>query len=160
MRRFANLTDGGARLVDSVRAAIDPAQAPILVAIIPNGVPVAEPIGDALDLPILGADIEREGDPRVVAVPEGAGKHVIVVDDGVETGTASRLVGMAMREAGASRLLLAVPVCPRQAEAELQHVYDGIIAVERPLARRDLRWHFDDFDTIDEAEARRRLDAR
>jgi len=29
--------------------------------------------------------------------------------------------------------------------------------VERPLGRRDLRWHYDDFDTIDEAEARRRL---
>jgi hypothetical protein len=33
-------------------------------------------------------------------------------------------------------------------------VYDEIRAVVQPMGRRDLRWHFDDFDTIDDATAR------
>jgi predicted phosphoribosyltransferase len=160
MTRFRNLGDGGRALVDPVRAVVSALDAPLLVAILPNGVPVAEPIAEALGLTLAGAAFEREGEPRVIELPDVAGRDVIVVDDGVETGTAARLVGAAVRESGARTLRLAVPVCPKQAEAHLQAVYDEIVAVDRPLGRRDLRWHYETFDTIDEAEARRRLDAR
>lgn len=160
MTGFANLADGGAQLVAAVSDVASALRDPLLLAIIPNGVPVAEPLADALSLPLAGAGLDREGDPRVTEVPDVVGRDVIVVDDGVETGTASRLVGAALRSGGAARVVLAVPVCPRQAEAGLSTVYDEIVAIDRPLARRDLRWHYADFDTIDEAEARRRLDAR
>lgn len=160
MTAFANLADGGRQLVGVVSAIAAGAQDALLVAIAPNGVPVAEQLADALGLPLAGAFLDREGEPCVTAVPEVAGREVIVVDDGVETGTAARLVGAALRTGGATRLILAVPVCPRQAEGGLQPLYDEIVAIDRPLARRDLRWHFADFDTIDEAEARRRLAAR
>ena len=160
MTGFANLADGGAQLVAAVSDVASALRDPLLLAIIPNGVPVAEPLADALSLPLAGAGLDREGDPRVTDVPDVVGRDVIVVDDGVETGTASRLVGAALRSGGAARVVLAVPVCPRQAEAGLSTVYDEIVAIDRPLARRDLRWHYADFDTIDEAEARRRLDAR
>ena len=160
MTGFANLADGGAQLVAAVSDVASALRDPLLLAIIPNGVPVAEPLADALSLPLAGAGLDREGDPRVTDVPDVVGRDVIVVDDGVETGTASRLVGAALRSGGAARVVLAVPVCPRQAEAGLSTVYDEIVAIDRPLARRDLRWHYSDFDTIDEAEARRRLDAR
>lgn len=160
MTGFANLADGGAQLVAAVSDVASALRDPLLLAIIPNGVPVAEPLADALSLPLAGAGLDREGDPRVTEVPDVVGRDVIVVDDGVETGTASRLVGAALRSGGAARVVLAVPVCPRQAEAGLSTAYDEIVAIDRPLARRDLRWHYADFDTIDEAEARRRLDAR
>lgn len=172
MSRLVNLADGGRRLVSLVRDAIDGDEPvdgdggdqrsgrPLLVAVIPNGVPVAEPIADALGLPVTGARLEREGEPRVFDLDDVRGRTVIVVDDGVETGTAARLVGMAARDAGAERVILAVPVCPREAEALLVGLYDDIVAVERPLVRRDLRWHYEDFDTIDEPEAVRRLGHR
>lgn len=160
MTGFANLADGGARLVPVVSEAAAALHDPLLLAIVPNGVPVAEPVAEALALPLAGAYLDREGEPCVTGIPEVAGRDVIVVDDGVETGTAARLVGVALRSAGAARTLLAVPVCPRQAEAGLGPFYDEIVALDRPLARRDLRWHYADFDTIDEAEAKRRLDAR
>ena len=160
MTGFANLADGGAQLVAAVSDVASALRDPLLLAIIPNGVPVAEPLADALSLPLAGAGLDREGDPRVTEVPDVVGRDVIVVDDGVETGTASRLVGAALRSGGAARVVLAVPVCPRQAEAGLSTAYDEIVAIDRPLARRDLRWHYADFDTIDEAEARQRLDAR
>ena len=160
MTSFANLADGGAQLVTSVRQAVGGLRDPLLLAIIPNGVPVAEPLAEALALPVAGAWLDREGEPHVIELPDVAGREVIVIDDGVETGTAARLVGAALRAGGAARTVLAVPVCPRQAEAGLGALYDEIVALDRPLARRDLRWHYADFDTIDEAEARRRLDAR
>jgi putative phosphoribosyl transferase len=160
MTDFADLADGGRRLVEPLREIAVSMDEARLVAIVPNGIPVAEPLADALDLPLVGAYLDREGEPRVVEIPQVAGRTAIVVDDGVETGTAATLVGVALRDAGASRLILAVPVCPRQADAALRLLYDDIIAIARPLARRDLRWHYADFDTIDEAEARRRLDAR
>ena len=160
MTGFANLAEGGRALVEPLREVLSDGLDPILIAVLPNGVPVAEPIADALGLPMAGARIDRAGDPRVIDIPEVAGRHCIVVDDGVETGTAARLVGVGLREAGAISLVLAVPVCPRQGEAQLQHVYDAIVAVDRPLGRRDLRWHYETFDTIDEAEALGRLASR
>ena len=160
MTGFANLADGGARLVAAVGEVVSSLRDPLLLAIVPNGVPVAEPLADALGISVVGAYLDREGEPRVTEIPDVAGRDIIVVDDGVETGTAARLVGAALRSGGAARTVLAVPVCPRQVEAELTALFDGIVALDRPLARRDLRWHYADFDTIDEAEARRRLDAR
>jgi putative phosphoribosyl transferase len=62
-----------------------------------------------------------------------------------------------MRASGAARLVLAVPVCPREALADLALRYDEVVAVARPLARRSLAWHYDDFDTVDEATALRIL---
>jgi predicted phosphoribosyltransferase len=158
--RFADLADGGRALIDPLREALADSADPLLVAVLPNGVPVAVPLAEGLGLALVGVSLDRTGDPRVIEVPDVTGRNCVVVDDGVETGTAAQLVGLALRDAGAARVLLAVPVCPRQAQAQLQHVYDRIVAVDRPLGRRDLRWHYRTFDTIDEAEARRRLDAR
>ncbi|MFM7598543.1 MAG: phosphoribosyltransferase family protein [Actinomycetota bacterium] len=160
MTSFADLAAGGRRLLSAVVDAGIDLRGGVVVAIVPNGVPVAEPVADGLGLPLVGAHLDREGEPRVTDVPEVVGRTVIVVDDGVETGTAAWLVGTALRSAGAARIVLAVPVCPRQAEAGLITLYDEIVSIDRPLARRDLRWHYVDFDTIDGAEARRRLGAR
>jgi len=160
MTGFADREDAGRQLAAALRDTVASMHEPLLVAIMPHGVSVALPLADAFVLPLAGVSLDREGEPRVVQVPDVMGREVIVVDDGVETGTAALLVGAALREAGASRLALAVPVCPRQAEAGLQSLYDAIVVIQRPLARRDLRWHYVDFDSIDEAEAQRQLDAR
>lgn len=157
MTRFANLADGGAALVPLVRAAIADRPDPCIVAIMPNGVPAAAVLAAALGAQIIPATLHRDGEPHVDRLPDLMGRTAVVVDDGVETGTAARLVGSAARSAGASRVVLAVAVCPREAQAAMDRLYDEVIAVERPFVRRDLRWHYQDFDTIDEAEALRRL---
>ena len=160
MSRFANLADAGERLLPLVRDRVAAWTNPCLLAIIPNGVPVAEPLADGLELPLLPAPLDRSGEPAAGTLPRLDGRTAIVVDDGVETGTAARLVGEAARAAGAAYLVLAVPVCPRESRPAMERVYDEVIALEQPMVRRDLRWHYDDFDTIDEAEAQRRLAAR
>ena len=147
--RFANLADAGAQLAVRVRdARIDD---PLVLAVIPNGVPVALPVASALGVRAIGLPVDRRDEPVVHEVPDVRGRRVIVVDDGVETGRVARAVQSALRPAGPAELLLAVPVCSREAMAALD--YDRIIAVETPFGRRSLAWHFDDFDVIDDARA-------
>lgn len=161
MTDFADLTDGGRRLGPLVAAAVD---GPVVVlAAVPNGVPVALALAEGVpEAQVRGLAVHRSDDGVVVDPPEDvAGVTVVVVDDGVETGTVARAAAIAVRSSAPGRMLLAVPVCPREAAADLQHRYDAIIAAIRPLARRDLAWHYERFDTIDEDTALRLLrDAR
>ena len=48
----------------------------------------------------------------------------------------------------------------REALAHLSHLYDQIIAVDMPLGRRSLAWHYTTFDTIDDETAERLLEAQ
>ena len=154
MTDFANLSDGGRRLGEILAPALGGVDA-VLLALEPNGVPVALGVREVVDAPVRGLPAIRSDDGVVVVPPEGlGGRVVVVVDDGVETGTAARAAATALRGSGAARVLLAVPVCPREALADLQRRYDDVIAVVKPMARRALTWHYADFDTIDEATAR------
>jgi predicted phosphoribosyltransferase len=151
---FDNLADGGRQLASAVEQAMA-GDACLVLAAIPNGVPVALPVASALGVRAHALPVDRSGPSPTVALPEADvdGRTVIVVDDGVETGSVARAAATALKGAGPARLVLAVPVCSRQAMADLAGLYDEIIAIDRPLARRSLAWHFRDFDVIDEATA-------
>lgn len=155
-QRFANLAAAGGALADHLGTCGGWSD-PVVVAILPNGVPLAIPVAAALRAPIVAARIDRADEPTAHIEGLIPGVTAVVVDDGVETGTAARLVAAAARAAGAHSVVLAVPVCPREARASLHLVYDEIEALVQPLGRRDLRWHFDDFDTIDDPTARKLL---
>lgn len=157
MKEFANLADGGRQLSEPLSALL--ADEPAVVSpILPNGVPVALAIAEAAVLPVVPLAAQRTDNGVVIEVrPEHVGVTVVVVDDGVETGTAARAAVEALREAGAARVVLAVPVCPREAMGDLALRYDDVVAVSTPMVRRSLTWHYEDFDTIDESEALRLL---
>ena len=142
--RFADLSDAGRQLAELLTP--DVVADAVVLAVPPDGVTVAAAVATALGLEVAPLLTTRDDDGVSVDVPvDVAGRRVIVVDDGVETGTAARAVGAALRQAGAAYVVLAVPVCPREAEADLRHRYDEVIAVTRPLVRRSLRWHYDTF---------------
>lgn len=160
MATFANLADGGRRLAVAMSDVIDRERA-VLLAAIPNGVPVALEIGHALGTPVRALPVHRSSEGAVVEpIGELSGAVAIVVDDGVETGAVARAAAWALRDCGAAELVLAVPVCPREAMADLARRYDRVLAVDTPLVRRSLAWHYTDFDTIDEATAYELLDSR
>jgi len=157
---FANLRDGGRRLGPALRAALSAESEPLILAAIPNGVPVALGVVEVLPLPVRGLPVDRREDGAFVQpMPDLAGRCVVVVDDGVETGAVAVAAAAALRASGVGRLVLAVPVCPRDALAHLQHRYDLVVAVAKPMGRRSLTWHYADFDTIDEPEALRLIAA-
>lgn len=155
--RFANLADAGQALAETVlasRSAHSGSAQPLVLAVIPNGVPVALPVAAALGVRAQALTVLRtESGVEVEELPVVQGRTVIVIDDGVETGTVARAVVGPIRDAGAERVILAVPVSSREVLASLMPMYDEVIAVAKPLARRALAWHFDDFDTIDDQTA-------
>ena len=141
---FLDLADGGRALaaVLVTRLSADS----VLVGVPPGGLPVGAAVAQVLSREVTPLEVERGAAGVVVTVTlDVQGRDVVVIDDGVETGTAARAVAAALREAGAARIVLAVPVCPREVEADLIHLYDEVIAVERPLGRPSLRGHYIDF---------------
>jgi predicted phosphoribosyltransferase len=60
------------------------------------------------------------------------GKRVVVVDDGVAAGATTRVCLDAVRALGAARVVLAVPVGPRETLDELASVADAVVCAETP----------------------------
>jgi predicted phosphoribosyltransferase len=141
---FIDLADGGRALAPLVAPLLTPDTAVVSAGV--GGVVTGAAIATALAIEVTPLITRRSESGVSVEIPlDLTGLRVIVVDDGVETGTAARAVGAALRAAGAVHLVLAVPVCPREAEVELRTRYDDIVAVDRPLVRRSLRWHYTTF---------------
>src|SRR5262245_58400613 len=59
-------------------------------------------------------------------------KTVIVVDDGLATGSSMRAAVAALRYKQPSRIVVAVPVAPPSAVADLEHEADEVVCVMKP----------------------------
>ena len=90
------------------------------------------------ELDRVAAEEEREvarrvhryrGDRPPVAVK---GRTVILVDDGLATGFTARAAIEVLRRLGARRVVLAVPVAPRETLEQLRAVADEAVALETP----------------------------
>jgi len=142
--RFVDLADGGRQLAPLVAPLLS--EATVVVSMGAGGVVTGAAVAEALGITVTPLVATRTDDGVAVEVTlDVDGLDVVVVDDGVETGTAARAVARALRDAGAAHVVLAVPVCPREAEADLRHRFDAVVAVTRPLARRSLQWHYGTF---------------
>ena len=75
------------------------------------------------------ADLYRGGRPMIPLV----GQTVIVVDDGIATGGTARAALEVARAHGARRVVLAVPVAPSAALAQMRDVADEVVAIETPM---------------------------
>jgi putative phosphoribosyl transferase len=81
-----------------------------------------------------GAEVERRvrryrgGRPPV----DVRGRTVILVDDGIATGGTARAAVRALRERGAARVVLAVPVVARRTAERLAAEVDALVFVEAP----------------------------
>ncbi len=141
--RFADLADAGRQLGEALAASYAGRDEVLVVGVEPLGLQVAQVVAGLLSAPVVG--VAAAG-----PVPEGTqGRVVLLVDDGVEGGgTASRL-GAQLRAADPERLVLAVPVCPREPYSALSRVFDEVVALERPLMARSLSWHYISFPERD-----------
>jgi len=105
---------------------------------------------------LTAAGLEARLRAGVPAVPV-TGRDVVLVDDGLATGSTVIAAARAMRRAGCRRLVIAVPVGPPETLALLRAEADEVVC---PLVPRDLqavgRW-YRDFHQVDDEEVRRLL---
>jgi len=86
------------------------------------------------------------------ALPSLAGRSVILIDDGVATGSTGCAAARAVRRGGAARVLLAAPVAAMTAEPELGRELDALVAVERPRPFVALPIWYQEFDPVSDKE--------
>lgn len=87
------------------------------------------------------------------------GATVIVVDDGIATGTTVRAALQALRRRQPARLVLAVPVGPRDTVAALRQEVDDLVCLAEPEPFHAIGLHYDDFHQLGDDEVLAALDA-
>ena len=88
-----------------------------------------------------------------------AGRTVVLVDDGIATGTTVRAALKGLRRSGAAALVLAVPVAPPDTVASLRSEVDQLVCLRQPQPFRAVGVHYVDFHQVPDAEVIALLDA-
>lgn len=88
-----------------------------------------------------------------------AGRNVIVVDDGIATGTTMRAALQALRRQRPKRLVVAVPVASREAAARLRGEADEWLCLAEPVPFEAVGRHYRLFDQVGDDEVVQALDA-
>jgi putative phosphoribosyl transferase len=106
------------------------------------------------------AELERrarayrgDGEP-----PETAGRTVILVDDGLATGSTMRAAVEAARAAGAAAVVAAAPVASAQAISMLGKLADQVVCPLVPPTFRAVGLWYEDFSEVSDEEIRSLLD--
>ncbi len=81
-----------------------------------------------------------------------AGRTVVIVDDGLATGSTARAAVQVARARGARRVILAVPVAPPDTVAMLRHDADVVLVVLTPERFAAVGQWYDDFTPTSDAE--------
>lgn len=85
-------------------------------------------VSDRTDAVRRRLDLYRDVTPGA----ELEGAVVVVVDDGIATGGTARQACLLARRGGAARVILAVPVAPRDVAEELRSVADEVVVLSCP----------------------------
>jgi len=90
--------------------------------------------------------------------PDLTRKTVILVDDGLATGSTMQAAVAALRQEGPSRIVVAVPVASPETCDAFRHVADEIVCAETPEPFRAVGLWYDDFSQTTDAEVHDLLD--
>jgi predicted phosphoribosyltransferase len=85
-------------------------------------------------------------------VAEFAGKSVILTDDGIATGSSMLLAAEALRRAGATRVIIAVPVAPVELLPALESVADEVHVYHPDPQLMAVGRFYEDFHQLEDAE--------
>jgi putative phosphoribosyl transferase len=92
----------------------------------------------------------RDGRPA----PPVRGKTVILVDDGLATGSSMRAAVEALRRVGPARIVVAVPVAAPEVCAEFEDLADDAVCARTPVPFRAVGLWYDDFSQTTDEEVR------
>jgi len=88
-----------------------------------------------------------------------AGRTVVVVDDGIATGTTMRAALKALRRMRPAKVVLAVPVASNHTLSVLSKLVDDVVCLSQPGPFRSVGTYYADFHQVDDAEVIALLDA-
>jgi predicted phosphoribosyltransferase len=80
------------------------------------------------------------------------GRTVVVVDDGIATGTSMRAALLALRHAAPAQVVLAVPVAPADSLADLRPLVDQVVCLMQPQFFHSVGEYYRDFRQVEDAE--------
>ncbi len=84
--------------------------------------------------------------------PPLQGRIVILVDDGVATGSTMQAAIKVLREAKPARIVVAVPVAPPETIQELEHEVDEVVCLITPESFRAVGGWYEDFTQVSDDE--------
>src|SRR3954463_5368140 len=88
------------------------------------------------------------------AAPELRDKTVILVDDGLATGATMRAAVKALRQRGAAKIVVAVPVGPPETCKEFEDVADEVVCASAPEYFQAVGQYYEDFSQTSDDEVR------
>src|SRR5436853_6125241 len=97
--------------------------------------------------------IYREGRPS----PELRDRVVILVDDGLATGATMRAAVKALRQRGAAKIVVAVPVGPPETCKEFEEEADEVVCASAPEFFQAVGQYYEDFSQTSDDEVRELL---
>jgi len=94
-----------------------------------------------------------------IPAPDLAGRTVIIVDDGLATGSTMRAAVRALRQSGPSRIIVAVPVGAAETCQSLRDEADQVVCPNVPQDFHAVSLWYDEFSQITDQEVRRLMEA-
>jgi len=91
--------------------------------------------------------------------PSLEGKTVIIVDDGIATGNSMRAAVQSVRKRGPKEVIVAVPVAPREAVAQLSTEGARVVCLEQPRLFFAIGEFYKDFQQVEDSEVRELLES-
>ena len=92
----------------------------------------------------------RDGRPA----PDLQGKTVILIDDGLATGATMRAAVKALRQRGAAKIVVAVPVGPPDTCREFEDEADEVVCASAPEFFQAVGQYYEDFSQTSDEEVR------
>ncbi|HYB54039.1 MAG TPA: phosphoribosyltransferase [Thermoanaerobaculia bacterium] len=89
---------------------------------------------------------QRFRNGRLLSLPEQA--TVILIDDGVATGSTAIAAIRALRERGTARIVFAIPVAPPDTAETLRHMVDELVVLATPMPFGAVGFFYEDFRQV------------
>ena len=122
-----------------------------VVSRLPNAAALIESAAEREQQEIERREIEYRGERPAQDV---RGKSAILVDDGLATGATMRAAVAAVRQMGAARIVVAVPVAPPDSCELLRNEVDELICLESPDDFHAVGQFYQDFTQTTDEEVR------